>query len=62
MAWLKNKLTVCIEWIKSKLQSIRLWTCVTIGCTKWNNSSECIDKVVEKTKLKLRKKVNKRKK
>ncbi len=62
MVWLKNKLTLCLEWIKSKLQSVRLFSCNLLKCSKCSDSTKCLDKLVEKTKIKLRKKVNKRKK
>jgi len=60
MEWLKSKLVSGANWLKSKFQQVRLWICGIIGCPKYINSTDCLDKVVQKTKIKLRKKAKKK--
>jgi hypothetical protein len=60
MEWINDKLVTCANWLKSNIQPVRLWICGAIGCPVCRGSTECLDKVVQKTKIKLRKKAKKK--
>lgn len=59
MEWLNSKLVSGVNWLKCKIQPVRLWICNTIGCS---NSTSCgtSSKIETKTKIKLRKKAKKK--
>jgi len=53
-----------LDWIKSNLvkwaKSFHTWMCGVLGCGCCLNTTECLDKVAQKTKIKLRKKAKKK--